>query len=65
MKILFILPLLLGFSVPAIAHNEFNGGVSGDIKTSTLRGTEGEGADSAEGKEGADISDGQRKDFNK
>jgi len=25
MKILLLLPLLLGFSVPAIAHNEFNG----------------------------------------
>mgnify|MGYP001188544880 CR=1 FL=1 len=23
---LLLLPLLLGFSVPAIAHNEFNGG---------------------------------------
>ena len=28
MKILLLLPLLLGFSVPAIAHNEANGGVS-------------------------------------
>ena len=28
MKIL-LLPLLLGFSVPAIAHNEFNGGSEG------------------------------------
>ena len=26
MKILLLLPLLLGFSVPAIAHNEANGG---------------------------------------
>ena len=26
MKILFLLPLLLGFSVPAIAYNEANGG---------------------------------------
>ena len=26
MKILWLLPLLLGFSVPAIAHNEANGG---------------------------------------
>ena len=26
MKLLFLLPLLLGFSVPAIAHNEANGG---------------------------------------
>ena len=26
MKILLSLTLLLGFSVPAIAHNEFNGG---------------------------------------
>ena len=26
MKILLLLPFLLGFSVPAIAHNEANGG---------------------------------------
>ncbi len=26
MKLLLLLPLLLGFSVPAIAHNEANGG---------------------------------------
>ena len=26
MKLLLLLPLLLGFSVPAIAHNEYNGG---------------------------------------
>ena len=26
MKLLLLLPFLLGFSVPAIAHNEFNGG---------------------------------------
>ena len=30
MKILLLLPLLLGFSVPAIAHNEANGGEDGD-----------------------------------
>ena len=30
MKILLLLPLLLGFSVPAIAHNEFNGGEDGE-----------------------------------
>ena len=29
MKILLLLPLLLGFSVPAIAHNEANGGCEG------------------------------------
>ena len=29
MKILLLLPLLLGFSVPAIAHNEANGGEVG------------------------------------
>ena len=29
MKILLLLPLLLGFSVPAIAHNEANGGECG------------------------------------
>ena len=26
MKILLLLPLLLGFSVPAVAHNDANGG---------------------------------------
>ncbi len=26
MRLFLLLPLLLGFSVPAIAHNEFNGG---------------------------------------
>ena len=26
MKKLLLLPILLGFSVPGIAHNEFNGG---------------------------------------
>ena len=30
MKILLLLPLLLGFSVPAIAHNEFNRKCWGD-----------------------------------
>ena len=29
MKILLLLPLLLGLSVPAIAHNEANGGCGG------------------------------------
>ena len=29
MKRLLLLPLLLGFSVPAIAHNEANGGSEG------------------------------------
>ena len=29
MKILLLLPLLLGLSVPAIAHNEANGGSGG------------------------------------
>ena len=29
MKILLLLPLLLGLSVPAIAHNEANGGCDG------------------------------------
>ena len=26
MRTLLLLPFLLGFSVPAVAHNEFNGG---------------------------------------
>ena len=32
MKILLLLPLLLGFSVPAIAHNEANGGEEADCR---------------------------------
>ena len=32
MKILLLLPLLLGFSVPAIAHNEANGGDGGALR---------------------------------
>ena len=53
MKILLLLPLLLGFSVPAIAHNEFNGGECGDggcgprfyNNAETEEGEEGEGAE--------------------
>ena len=44
MKILLLLPLLLGFSVPAIAHNEANGGDAMHRK-----GGEGEVSDSGEG----------------
>ena len=36
MKILLLLPLLLGFSVPAIAHNEFNGGEVGAMGVSNV-----------------------------
>ena len=50
MKILLLLPLLLGFSVPAIAHNEANGG-----DAMHRNGGEGEVSDSGEG-EGADES---------
>ena len=32
MKLLLLLPLLLGFSVPAIAHNEANGGEEADCR---------------------------------
>jgi len=55
MKILLLLPLLLGFSVPATAHNIFNGGESGFgcgggcgvyNNAETEEGEEGEGADS-------------------
>ena len=28
MRLFLLLPFLLGFSIPAIAHNEFNGGCS-------------------------------------
>ena len=31
MKILLLLPLLLGFSVPALAHNKHNGGEDGPV----------------------------------
>tara|TARA_S200000501_G_scaffold92378_1_gene85745 strand:+ start:113 stop:274 length:162 start_codon:yes stop_codon:yes gene_type:complete len=51
MKILLLLPLLLGFSVPATAHNIFNGGESGGgcgalciyNNAETEEGEEGEG----------------------
>ena len=39
MKRLFLLPLLLGFSVPVFAHNEANGGnyrVLNNIKTGDI-----------------------------
>ena len=39
MKILLLIPLLLGFSVPAIAHNEANGGnyrLFNNIKTGEI-----------------------------
>ena len=73
MKILLLLPLLLGFSVPAIAHNEFNGGEGGHRghdggELYSSEGEEGEGSDilhpgnrSVEG-EGADFSTGGLKD---
>ena len=46
MKILLSLSLLLGFSVPAIAHNEANGG-----DAMHRNGGEGEVSDSGEGEE--------------
>ena len=50
MKILLLLTLLLGFSVPAIAHNEFNGGDHmhrfGNDVGEGEEGEEGEGAES-------------------
>ena len=47
-KILLSLPLLLGLSVPAIAHNEFNGGEPVGVynNAETEEGEEGEGAES-------------------
>ena len=59
---LLLLPLLLGFSVPAIAHNEFNGGESGDLRKyiPTVEGGDLDnfpGTTSVEG-EGADFSPG-------
>tara|TARA_A100001015_G_C14832374_1_gene649086 strand:+ start:391 stop:576 length:186 start_codon:yes stop_codon:yes gene_type:complete len=47
MKILLLLPLLLGFSVPAIAHNETNGGCGSHCIGGSGKGerVEGEGAE--------------------
>jgi len=47
MKILLLLPLLLGFSVPAIAHNETNGGCGSHCTGGSGIGerVEGEGAE--------------------
>ena len=42
MKILLLLPLLLGLSVPAIAHNEANGGNPNFDDTLPSVGEEGE-----------------------
>ena len=42
MKLLLLLPLLLGFSVPAIAHNEFNGGDISHCGDNACEGEEGE-----------------------
>ena len=50
MKILLLLPLLLGLSVPAIAHNEFN--VPGGC-------VEGCGPELPEEEEGAETEEGE------
>ena len=60
-KILLLLPLLLGFSVPATAHNIFNGGDGGSggplrIYNNAVTG-EGEGAGSEAGEEGEEGED--------
>ena len=46
MKLLLLLPLLLGLSIPAIAHNEANGGDGITIgrETSPGSGCDGDGA---------------------
>ena len=61
MKLLFLLPLLLGFSVPAIAHNEFNGGEGGHRghDGGELYSSEGEEGEGAETEEGEDSGDGK------
>ena len=43
MKLLLLLPLLLGLMSPAIAHNEFNGGNEGhtDVETPETEGLSG------------------------
>tara|TARA_S200000501_G_scaffold355314_1_gene376875 strand:- start:233 stop:394 length:162 start_codon:yes stop_codon:yes gene_type:complete len=48
MKILLLLPLLLGFSVPAIAHNEANSAYYEDTSDSDEVGEE-EGKDEEKG----------------
>ncbi len=45
MKILLLLPLLLGFSVPAIAHNDANGGCGNHCNRPLSMTEEGEGAE--------------------
>ena len=51
MKRLILLPLLLGFSVPAIAHNEANGGEC------VFLGECFRDVESAEPEEGEDLGD--------
>ena len=54
MKLLLLLPLLLGFSVPAIAHNEANGG-NGEVDIVIGRNSgPREVSDSGEGEGGID-----------
>ena len=48
MKILLSLSFLLGFSVPAIAHNEFNGGDISHCGDNACEVEEGEGAETEE-----------------
>ena len=59
MKILLLLPLLLGFSVPAIAHNEANGG---DYSLNGHHHYGDEESEEGEEGEGADFSTGGLKD---
>ena len=49
MKILLSLHLLLGFSVPAIAHNEFNGGMKMNIINELTNPDSSETAEEGEG----------------
>ena len=46
-----MLPLLLGFSVPATAHNIFNGGEPGGVILSNAQTEEGEEGEEGEGAE--------------
>ena len=56
MKRLLLLPLLLGFSVPAIAHNEANGG-DGGFYLDNLNTTEPNTPVDMEEGEGAETED--------
>jgi len=60
MKILLLLPLLLGFSVPAIAHNEANGGCGALCVYNNAETEEGEEGPNRENIDAEDVMCGYR-----